>query len=656
MTVEQIKSIGDKDALLSCKVLDEIYEESEITIRTELLMKLRARARALQCIGDLNDLIKAYDKREKDIERQRRESEKARRKGGSDGNTTDLQYFDDGHELECGSWTVDYAGVTCPGNYAGERIIACYHPIIIAKTLTNVETGMEKVRLAFRKGGRWREITVDKAKIASANKIVDLANYGVAVTSETAKLLVRFLSDLENLNIQTIETGLSTGKFGWIRDRFMPYDTEIEFDAEQRFQSLYDSLQPCGKYDTWLELMREIRANDRYEPQLYMAGAFASILLKPLNVLPFILNLWGETGKGKTVAIMVAASIWANPAENRYITDPVSTAVAIEQREDVLNNLPIMIDDLSKTRDKYADGFTDLIYMLCGGKGKDRSNTSLGLNRTTTWQNICLTNIERPLATETMRGGAINRILDFEMDEGSIFEDGNRVVSIINKNYGHAGEMFVQIIQGMGVDAIKSMQEGFLAKINSRAAEIGDVKEEKQTIPLSVLLTADKIATDYIFEDGIYLDLNRCVDALKGRNDISENERAYEFIQSDIAINANKFVPEFINGEYVYRGECWGKLYPSDGKTYAAIVVNAFDKICERGNFSRKAFLQWAKRKNLLQFTQGKMTKAVRLTATPVKCVCLELSWQNDGQNAENTPPDGFLRVDGYLQNELPFD
>ena len=44
---------------------------------------------------------------------------------------------------------------------------------------------------------------------------------------------------------------------------------------------------------------------------------------------------------------------------------------------------------------------------------------NLGLNKPTTWQNI-LTNIERPLAAETMRGGAVNRILDFEM-EGSVF-------------------------------------------------------------------------------------------------------------------------------------------------------------------------------------------------------------------------------------------
>ena len=203
-----------------------------------------------------------------------------------------------------------------------------------------------------------------------------------------------------------------------------------------RSKDIFESVRAYGDMNSWMDLMIKIRNSGRYEPQLYMAGSFASVLLKPLNVLPFILNLWGETGKGKTVALMVATSIWANPGESKYITDPSSTPVSLEIRNDILNNLPMVIDDLSKTKDKYGEGFTDIIYMLCGGKGKDRSNVNLGLNKSHTWQNVCLTNIERPLASDTMRGGAINRILDFEMADGSIFKNGNKVVELIKRNYG----------------------------------------------------------------------------------------------------------------------------------------------------------------------------------------------------------------------------
>ena len=57
------------------------------------------------------------------------------------------------------------------------------------------------------------------------------------------------------------------------------------------------------------------------------------------------------------------------------------------------------------------------------------------LNKVKTWQNTILSNMERPLATETMKGGAINRILDFEMQDGYIFKNGNAVVEILKDNY-----------------------------------------------------------------------------------------------------------------------------------------------------------------------------------------------------------------------------
>lgn len=629
-------TVLDAQSIISDAVLDEVFDEQDIIQRAKILLSLQEKAKGLGVKAKFDTMVRAYQK----VEKQMIKANKQPSNMQTFDNMTRFDFFDDGHELLCGSWIADANGIKTY-DFMGEHY-ACYHPILIKKRLINAETGKEKVVLAFYKGFKWKEITIDKGIIASSNKIVQLADYGVSVTSESAKLLVKFLSDLENMNIEQIGATTSTSKFGWIGQDFMPYDADIEFDAESRFRDIFESLQPKGSYDTWLELMHKIRKSGRYEPQLYMAGAFASILLKPLNILPFILNLWGESGKGKTVALMVACSIWANPAENKYITDSSSSQVAVEVRQDILNNLPLFMDDLSKMRDKYGDGFTDFIYLLCGGKGKDRSNVNLGLNKTNSWQNITMTNIERPLSTDTMRGGAINRILDYEMDEGSIFRNGNHVVSVLNKNYGFAGRIWVEIIKGMDISTIKQMQEDFLQRINERAAELGVEKEEKQSIPLSVLLTADKIATDEIFQDGIYLDLNRCVDALKNKGDVSENERAYEFILSELAINVNKFVPD---DEGNYKGEMWG-CFRED---YAIIISSAFDKICERGNFSRKAFLQWAAKKGIVQTdSRGTPTKQCRMNGVSPKCVWLKLPNDMVDEN-------GFMKVPDDIQEQLPF-
>ena len=626
----------DAISIISDEVMIEVFEEQDAIQQAKLLLSLQEKAKLLGVKGKFDAMVKAYKKVNREIEKASKETMQS---NNSFDNFTQFDYFDDGHELYCGNWIADQNGVRTFTMF-GEQL-ACYHPILIAQRLMNVETNKEKVKLAFCKGFKWKEIIVDKGMIASSNKIVGLADYGVSVTSETSKALVKFLSDLENYNIEVIETRASTSKFGWINNEFMPYGLNIEFDSESKFKDIFESVRSYGDYKTWMDLMLKIRKSGRYEPQLYMAGSFASVLLKPLNVLPFILNLWGDTGKGKTVALMVATSIWANPGENKYITDPVSSQVALEVRNDILNNLPMVIDDLSKTKDKYGDTFTDIIYMLCGGKGKDRSNVNLGLNKATTWQNAVLTNIERPLASETMRGGAINRILDFEMQDGSIFKNGNHVVSIINNNYGFAGKMFIDAVENIGFDEIKKMQSDYLIKIIDRAKELGQEKEEKQTIPLSVMLTADKIATDYIFRDGIYLDFDRCVNTLKNKGDVSENDRAYEFIMSEISININKFVPD---DDGNYRGECWGCI--DDG--YAIILVNAFNRICEKGNFSNKGFLSWAVKKDLIVQSGGKNTKNKRFGTANPRCVWLKM-------DSEMMDEQGFVAIDEE-QTELPFD
>lgn len=625
----------DAKSILSDDVLTEVFQEQDEINKAKILLALQDKAKLLGVKTKFDLLVRAYRKVDREIQKPQKASTQIK----SFDNYTQFGYFDDGHELYCGNWIADSQGIRTFTMF-GEQL-ACYHPILIAQRLINAETGKEKIKLAFQKGLKWKEIVVDKGIVASSNKIVGLADYGVSVTSETAKALVRFLSDIENYNIDLIDTRVSTSKFGWINGEFMPYGADVEFDAESKFKDIFESVQEHGNYRTWMDLMLEIRSSGRYEPQLYMAGSFASVLLKPLNVLPFILNLWGETGKGKTVALMVATSIWANPGESRYITDPSSTPVSLEIRNDILNNLPMVIDDLSKTRDKYGDAFTDIIYMLCGGKGKDRSNVNLGLNKSTTWQNAILTNIERPLSTETMRGGAINRILDFEMDDGSIFENGNRVVEIITRNYGFAGRLFIDAVTDLGFEEIRSMQEEFLVKINAKAKELGVEKEEKQSIPLSVMLAADKIATDYIFQDGIYLDFDRCVDALKNKGDVSENKRAYDFIMSEISVNINRFKPNSNTGEY--QGEVWGCL--ENG--YAVILSNAFNRICERGNFSGKAFLSWAAKLGLIQQQGGKNLKNKKFEGKACRCVFLKII-------EEDMDNEGFISVDEQIK--LPFE
>jgi putative DNA primase/helicase len=622
----------DKDAILSIKTIESIMDEDDLLAREVMIQEAMDRAEQLKCLTKFKTLINAAKKEEKRLIELAKRDVRAGAK--TSNNVTDFTGCDESYD--CGAWVANDNGVRTY-TVMGERL-ACYHPIIPVARMINIQTGKEKVKLKFKKGAMWKDIVIDKSIIASSSKIVALADYGVSVTSENSKALVSYLSDVENLNVEEIEVRNSTSKLGWIKDDFVPYDVNVYFDNESNFKMLYESIRKEGKREKWYDLVKGIRATSRLEPKIYMASAFASVLIEPLNALPFIVNLWGDTGKGKTVALMLAASIYAFPGNNEYVTDPKSTITALETRTNFLNNFPVLIDDMSQIKNRFDDDFSTLVYFLCSGKGKERSNVNLGINATNSWKNVFLTNNEHSLVTETMQGGAVNRIIDVEMEEGYIFDNGNHVVEVIKKNYGYAGEEFIELVKDIGFDEISKIQKDFQQRIQDRAKEIGVEKEEKQVLPMSIILTADKLATENLFNDGQYLDFETCFNLLKDKDAVSENQRAYEYMISEIGINKNNFIIQGSNRDD-YR-QIWGVL--ENG--YAILLKNIFDKICKEANCSSRTFLSWARKKDLIRVGKdGKNTLNKRINGMTQRCIWLKIP---DGSNE-------FVEVE---DEQLPFD
>ena len=81
--------------------------------------------------------------------------------------------------------------------------------------------------------------------------------------------------------------------------------------------------------------------------KIILAASFASVLLEPLGCLPFFVHLWGvDSGTGKTVALMVAASVWGDPAIGNYVKTFDGTVVGLEKTAAFLNELPLCLDEL----------------------------------------------------------------------------------------------------------------------------------------------------------------------------------------------------------------------------------------------------------------------------------------------------------------------
>lgn len=625
--------------ILSNQIFRELFEiESEIEV-ARFKIELQEKAKDLKVKAGFDLMLKAFEREKREFEREQKKNNIVPISNGfADGIT---HFNGDYNDLYCGQWICSENGIYCMTNM-GEQF-ACPHPIILTKILTNAETGFVKVQLAYKMRGRWKEIVIDKEIIASSNKIVMLSKFGILVNSENAKHLVRYLTDIEALNTDYITEQISTSKLGWINGEFMPYGQNIVFDNEQNLKGVFDSIEQVGDREKWYELFKKLRKQGKIEFMSYIAASFGSILIEPLNALPFIVNLWGDTGKGKTVALMLAASVWANPQEGHFMSDAKATDTALEIRLNFLNNLPMLIDDMAQIKQQLDGDFSGLIYRWCAGKGKDRATKTLGMNATHSWKNITITNAEHSLITSTTQGGAINRIIDVEMSDGYIFENGNEIVEILKQNYGYAGKEFVQLIQSMSKEELQNIQKNFYKKIVENAKSKKCEKEEKQVLPMSILLTADYLIEKYLFQDGVNIDFNICVNLLKDKGEVSENERAYQFVLNEVQMNMSRFAR---NNDDITANECWGML--EEESNVVIINGNAFKKILDRGNFSEKSFLSWAIKNNLVETdSNGNPKKNKRIGRSQGRCVFLKLS--NDIKVSE----DGFVYVDE--NTDLPF-
>lgn len=614
----------NEKTVLSDEVFEEIFSQEDEIYKARLLLAAQEVAERFRVKGKFDQMVRAY----KRVDRETRKKKK--QQTATMHNYTEFEgpY----QNLYCGSWIAGETGIYAPNMGVAEQT-ACYHPILPIERLKNLETGEEQIKLAYKRNQKWDEIIVPKTMVTSAGKIVALSGRGIAVTSETAKLLVRYLSDVENLNEDVVKVQYSSSKLGWMKHGFLPYDTEILFDGNRRFCQIYDSMKEQGSRERWFGLVKELRKRGRMEVKFMLAASFSSVLVHVLGGLPYVVDLWGETEGGKTITLMLAASVWANPDESVYMGDFKTTDVALEAKADLLNHLPLIIDDTSKTSARIRENFEGVVYDLCSGKGKSRSNKELGIHRENRWRNAILTNGERPLVSYVAQGGAVNRILEIECGE-KVYQEPQRTAEIIKKNYGFAGKEFVKAIEEMGADAVREIQKKYQEQLYD------DEKMQKQSLSLAIILTADQIATDTLFQDGQYISIEEAKKVLIDRSELSDNERCYRYILDKVAMNGMKF-------DGTTNCEKWGIIEHD----YVIFYNQAFDELCKSGGFSKKSFLSWAVRKRIVQTdSKGNPTKQKKIDGKNNRCVWLRFDHE------VSVDKDGFMSVDYCVQEGLPFE
>lgn len=518
----------------------------------------------------------------------------------------------DGQEMELfsGEYICDDSGVFITDKYGYEQTV-CRHPIMPVERLVNIDSGEERLKLAYKKGRAWRSIIVEKSVIASSSSILQLAANGIMVNSENAKALSTYILEMEQLNYELIPEQKSVGRLGWIGEHgFSPFVDDLVFDGETNFKHIFNAVKSEGSRNAWLYAMQDLR-KEKSPGRLFLAASFASAILEPCGLLPFFLHAWGGTETGKTVGLMIAASVWACPKMGEFCTTFNSTLVGQEMTASFLNSLPMCIDELQIQSSSGIRDFDRIIYQLTEGVGRTRGAKTGGLQKMNTWKNCIITNGEHPISNSNSGGGAVNRVIEFECDE-KVYSDLVGICAVIQSNYGFAGREFVEYLQTDGAfDRVNALQKEYYREL------LKSDSTDKQAASASAILAADHIATELIFKDGNNLTVADLEKIMTKKKEVDVNNRSLEFIYELVERNPNRFRPNDF-GEY--QGEVWGKSEES----CIYIIKSVFDREMGNGGFNSTSFLAWAKRNDIIITDNGKRTKKARITGSATNCVCIK--------------------------------
>lgn len=514
-------------------------------------------------------------------------------------------------ELNAGDWEADDSGIFKKNGYNDE--VACPHPIMPVERLVNIDTGEEKLQLAFRKGTIWRKLIFSKTVLASSNKVTELAGSGIAVTSQNARAFIQYISDMENMNYYLIPEKKSIGRFGYIPDEgFSPFVDGLIFDGDANFKAMFQTVRSRGSETKWLETAEEVREMST-TAKIILAASFASVLLEPLNCLPFFVHLWGvDSGTGKTVALMVAASVWGDPAVGAYVKTFDGTVAGMEKTAAFLNNLPFCLDELQLAKDSKGRTTFD-VYKLAQGVGRTRSNRSGGVDLTPTWRNCILTTGESPLTGTASGAGAVNRVIDIECKSAqAVIKDGMRISGAVKRNYGFAGRKFVE----------RLYQPGVIDQVSERYRELFRILSdrdttEKQAMAAAAIILADELACQWIFSGQQPLTIEQVSEFLASKAAVSAGDRGYKYLCDWVTQNSNKLCGRSENPNI----EVLGAL--EDGRAY--IIRSVFERILQDAGYSTAAMISYLKQSNLIETRGRANTKGKRINGIPTECFCLRL-------------------------------
>lgn len=521
--------------------------------------------------------------------------------------------------------------------------LVCRTPIILTKRLKSLETGDERMEIAFKRDDKWHTAIFPRSTIFSSRKITDLADLGCTITSENAKQVVKFLGALEAENIDIIPKNDATSTFGWQPGRrFLPgHDEGITLDIDPSQRGMAAAYCKNGTLERWIATMSPHRQRDKF--RFILAASFAAPLLRIVKQRIFFVYNWGGSKGGKTAALKAALSAWGDP--ERLMVNFNATQVGLERTAAFYCDLPLGIDERQLAGTK-QESLEKIVYMIASGTGKIRGSKSGGIQTTYQWRTVALATGEEPLSTETSQTGVSTRVLEIYGGPFDNEVDASEMHQKCALDCGWAGPEFIEhLLQKDEREIIDEYEE-----MQTYVRTISEGKNGSHISGIAAVALADAMI-DQLFFGGTKESAWEAAKAMAASILINQVETN----ATDVNENAVQFVVDWVLSNKAYFGSsaigsCLG--FTSESGNTAYIFPSMLNQALSKAGYSPRKTMKYMADIGLIGTETdktGKIVYSVRKWFETRTCRFVEFFI---GKIAENKDP--IDDIDD-LGDDLPF-
>jgi hypothetical protein len=290
-----------------------------------------------------------------------------------------------------------------------------------------------------------------------------MAMNDIHLLADDAKKLMTYVNKWVRHLVDTADAVTVRTQFGWTENmksfvvgnrEIFPYEIK-ENPPGGRTAQYFPMFNKKGTLEDWKNVTSFYNREGFEEHQFMFGLSFGSPLMEFIpNISGALYHLTSsETGLGKTTGMWGGASVWGN--HKKLVLKGKDTGNSAWNRAEIFKNLPLYIDETSNFKPKDA---SDFVYAISDGEQKNRLSNS-GQNeeryRGEEWSLLGGTSGNKSLLETMMEYRALPKGEAGRVIEGMVVkklfgpEDTLRANSLnddLAKNYGHAGEVYIQHI------------------------------------------------------------------------------------------------------------------------------------------------------------------------------------------------------------------